>query len=163
MRINLIAAVDNNGLIGIQGKLPWNVSDDLKRFKRITKGHPVIMGRVTWESLPVKPLPNRCNLVLSSDLKYMNATEHGGIDCIDLDDALDCIGLDYDECFIIGGQRLFEEGIKKADKIYLTRIDTEIEPDETARYFPMKYLVENFKIVENEFVGNCQFMVWEKV
>ena len=57
---------------------------------------------------------------------------------------------------------MFEEGIKKADKVYLTRIDTEIEPDQTARYFPTEYLVENFTIIENEFMGNCRFMVWEK-
>ena len=66
MRIQLIWAQDKNGGIGKNGKLPWHISEDLKNFKKITKNHPIIMGRVTWESLPFKPLPRRRNIILSS-------------------------------------------------------------------------------------------------
>ncbi len=65
MKIQLIWAQDKNGGIGKNGKLPWHISEDLKNFKKITTKHPIIMGRITWESLPFKPLPNRRNIVLS--------------------------------------------------------------------------------------------------
>ena len=68
MKIHLIWAQDGNGGIGKNGKLPWHVSEDLKNFKKITLNSTVIMGRKTWESLPVKPLPNRENIVLSKTL-----------------------------------------------------------------------------------------------
>ena len=66
MEIHLIWAQDKNGGIGKDGKLPWHISEDLKNFKKITSNHPVIMGRKTWDSLPIKPLPNRRNIILSN-------------------------------------------------------------------------------------------------
>ena len=68
MEIHLIWAQDTNGGIGKDGKLPWHVSEDLKNFKKITSQHPVIMGRKTWDSLPIKPLPNRRNIILSNSI-----------------------------------------------------------------------------------------------
>jgi len=65
MRINLIWAQDENGGIGKQGRLPWHLPEDLKNFKKLTLHHPVIMGRITWEGLPLKPLPQRRNIVIS--------------------------------------------------------------------------------------------------
>ena len=67
MEIHLIWAQDNNGGIGLNGKLPWHISEDLKNFKKITSNSTIIMGRKTWDSLPIKPLPNRENIVMSSD------------------------------------------------------------------------------------------------
>ena len=72
MEIHLIWAQDLNGGIGKDGKLPWHISEDLKNFKKITSNHPVIMGRKTWDSLPIKPLPNRRNIILSNSLLLTN-------------------------------------------------------------------------------------------
>ena len=66
MHVHLIWAQDKNGVIGVNGQLPWHIPEDLYNFKRLTSGHPIVMGRKTWESLPFKPLPNRRNIVLSS-------------------------------------------------------------------------------------------------
>ena len=79
MNIELIWAQDKNGGIGKGGKLPWHISEDLQNFKKITSGFPVVMGRKTWESLPLKPLPKRRNIVLSSqtikDVEVYNSVD----------------------------------------------------------------------------------------
>lgn len=166
MNIKLIAAVDNNGLIGVHNRLPWHIPEDLKRFKALTKGFTVIMGRLTWESLPVKPLPDRRNIVVSSDLDFFL---RNAVNAYDLSDALSVCDR-YSDVFVIGGQRLFEEAIKLADTVYLTRVDTAIQPHESARYFPTEYLVEHFTSETtgkaNGFVlgepVKCQFQTWTR-
>lgn len=171
MNISLIAAVDNNGLIGACNRLPWHIPEDLKRFKSATQGCTIIMGRLTWESLPRKPLTARRNIVVSSNIDFMAARNDLNVDdAYDLDDALFICG-QQEKIFIIGGQRLFEEGIKLADTVYLTRIDTSVPTDKTARYFPTEYLVENFTHTETTGTaigcidGNpisCEFQTWTK-
>ena len=79
INIDMIWAQDESGGIGKNGKLPWNISEDLQNFKKITLGHPIIMGRKTWESLPFKPLPKRRNIVLSSQ-KVDNIETYNSID-----------------------------------------------------------------------------------
>ena len=78
MEIHLIWAQDINGGIGKDGKLPWHLSEDLKNFKKITSGYPVIMGRKTWDSLPIKPLPNRRNIILSNS-KFKNLEVYNNV------------------------------------------------------------------------------------
>src|ERR1700704_6185627 len=105
-RIYLIAAVAQNGVIGIDGKLPWHLPEDLKHFKRLTLGHPVIMGRRTWESLG-KALPGRKNIVVTTTAGY---EAPGAAVASSLEAALAlCAGESV--AFVIGGQQLFAESL----------------------------------------------------
>jgi dihydrofolate reductase len=117
--IIIIAAISENNVIGKDGKIPWHIKEDLQRFKRLTLNHPVIMGRKTYESLPVKPLKDRINIVLTRD-KSFNPPD--AIVKNSLQDAIEYCK-SYDKVFIIGGQSLFEEGLKIADTLELTRVD----------------------------------------
>ena len=139
MRINIIAACDQNGLIGINGRMPWYIPEDLQRFKRLTTGNAIIMGRKTWESLPIKPLPDRTNYVISRSTmdNPTNAFWHRR----SLQSVLQAIEQYRPDSgvFIIGGQRLYEEALPLADTVYLTKVKTTYNPkdnDEVA-YFPL--------------------------
>ncbi len=117
-----------NRVIGRDNRLPWRLPADLAYFKRVTMGHPVIMGRRTWESIG-RPLPGRQNIVVSRNPGYSapGATVVGS-----LDDAWRAAG-DVDEASVIGGTSLFAEALPLADRIHLTEVDAEIEGD---TYFP---------------------------
>ena len=116
-RIYLIAAVAQNGVIGIDGKLPWHLPEDLKHFKRLTLGHPVIMGRRTWESLG-KALPGRKNIVVTTTAGY---AAPGAVVTASLEAALAaCTG--EPSAFVIGGHRLFVESLPVASGLELTEI-----------------------------------------
>lgn len=109
MKVELIVAVDSNGVIGVNGKIPWHSRDDLARFAAITKGHAVIMGRRTWDSLPRKPLTGRMNIVLSKDVNYAlsKATVVNS-----LSSALEVSKLrGYERAFIIGGEGVYKEAL----------------------------------------------------
>ncbi len=127
--IIIIAAISENNVIGKDGKIPWHIKEDLQRFKRLTLNHPVIMGRKTYESLPIKPLKDRINIVLTRD-KSFNPPDV--IVKNSLQDAIEYCK-DYDKVFIIGGQSLFEEGLKFADTLELTRVDGNYDGD---AFFP---------------------------
>ncbi len=127
--IIIIAAVSENNVIGKYGKIPWHISEDLQRFKRLTLNHPVIMGRKTYESLPVKPLKDRVNIVLTRDRSF---TSPSIVVKNSLKDALDYCKK-YDKAFLIGGQSVFEEGLKIADTLELTRVHGSYEGD---AFFP---------------------------
>lgn len=107
MTIAIIAAIADDGTIGHAGKIPWHISDDLKRFKRLTLGHPVIMGRRTFESIG-KELPGRRNIIL------------GRQHCPSLEDALKTCG--DETVFIIGGAEVYRQALPVADKLYLTHV-----------------------------------------
>lgn len=140
MRISLIVAASENNVIGRNNDLPWNLPDDLKNFRSITKGHPVVMGRKTFESIG-HPLPNRKNIVVS---RTWNVGEHDGYTVVaSLGDAfVNFMGTD-EEVFVIGGEAMFKKSIDGflpsegevlikhmvADRIYLTRVHAEIEGD----------------------------------
>lgn len=127
----LVVARARNGVIGKDGDLPWRLSSDLKRFKAITVGKPCIMGRRTWESLPLKPLPGRLNLVLSRDGSF---TAKGAVVCTTLDEAVEIAretaGEDgVDEICVIGGVALFETALPRAKRLYVTEVAAEPEGD----------------------------------
>ncbi len=129
--IIIIAAVAKNLCIGKQGKMPWHISDDLKRFKRLTFGHPCIMGRKTFESLPIKPLPGRKNIILTS-------RKHLPYEDIELFDSLPealrfCIDSNEKKVFLIGGASVYKEGLAYADRLYLTELEKTFEGD---AFFP---------------------------
>jgi dihydrofolate reductase len=127
-RIYLIAAVASNGIIGVDGRLPWHLPEDLKHFKKLTLGHPVIMGRKTWESLG-KALPGRENIVVSSQAGY---EAQGAAVASSLEGALAlCAGEPV--AFVIGGYRLFLDSLPLAAGIVLTEIQREFAGD---TYFP---------------------------
>lgn len=132
MVVSLIAAADEKNVIGHAGSMPWGVSlkADLKFFKDKTVGHAVIMGRKTYESIG-RPLQNRTNIIVSRQTGFSAP----GCSVVDsLEQALDVArGLNETEAFIIGGQSLYEQGLKFADKIYLTRVHGEFRGD---TYFP---------------------------
>ncbi|ARU32001.1 diacylglycerol kinase [Sulfuriferula sp. AH1] len=122
--ISLIAAMAKNRVIGIRNTLPWQLPADLQHFKKLTLGHPVIMGRKTFESIG-RPLPGRLNIIISRN-GYKAPAECKVADSIAAAIAL-CAG--HDEAFFIGGEQLYRQALPVADRLYLTEIDTEIEGD----------------------------------
>ena len=149
-RISIIAALgrdnQNNRVIGKDNQLLWHIPDDLKRFKLITFGHPVIMGRKTFESLPenVRPLPGRTNIVITHNPAWSHA---GVIAAHSLDEALrKARVLDRREIFICGGTQIYEQAFHLVDRLYLTLIDDEKEGD---AHFP-PYEKEFTKVISDE-------------
>jgi len=135
VRIALVVAMSENGVIGRDGGLPWRLKSDLRQFKAITTGKPVIMGSTTWDSLPRKPLPGRLNLVLSRDAKFEAV---GAVVCNSLFEALDiarehAIEEDAEEICVIGGADVFTQMLPKADRLYLTTVHAIIDGD---TFFP---------------------------
>ena len=129
-KVSIICAVGKNRAIGKDNKLLWDIPDDLQHFKDITKGHPVIMGYKTYESIG-KPLPDRVNIVLSRE----KINIPGCIACTSLEDAIK-IAKEHDdkEIFIIGGGSIYAQTIDLADKLYLTLVDDIVEDADT--FFP---------------------------
>ena len=127
--INIIAAVARNRAIGFENKLLYWLPNDLKRFKALTTGHTIIMGRNTFESLPKGALPNRRNVVLSRSIKELPGCEVYPT----LEEALNSCQADED-IYIIGGARVYEQAISMADRLCLTEIDD--LPTEADAFFP---------------------------
>ncbi len=121
MKISIVAAVGEGGVIGAKGKVPWHLPADLRRFKELTMGHPIIMGRKTYESIG-KPLPGRMNIVLTGDARY------GAPGCTvahSFPDALRAAEKSLagdSEVFVIGGAHVYALALPHAEKMYLTRI-----------------------------------------
>lgn len=144
MKISIVVAVSENGVIGKDNRLLWRLSNDLRRFKEITTGHHMLMGRKTFESLG-KPLPNRIHLIISRNYKI----EHDN--CFVFTSISEAIQFaesreESDLC-IIGGGEIFKQTIQLADTIHLTIVHTEIEGD---TYF--EYDNSNWKVTAKEFV-----------
>ncbi len=126
MSFGIIAAVSREGIIGLDGGIPWHYSSDLKRFKRVTMGSTLIMGRLTWESLPRKPLPGRRNIVISSQ-------DIEGVECFrSIEAALAAVSGDV---WFIGGARIFAEAMRYADVIDLAFVPDSIRAS-GAVFFP---------------------------
>ncbi len=125
--ISIIVAVAENRVIGRDNQLIWHISEDLKRFKRLTENNTVVMGRKTYLSLPFRPLKNRRNIVISNTVKEIE-----GVEVVSsIDEALSlCRG---DEVFIIGGASIYEQTLGLVDRIYLTVVCKSFEGDV---YFP---------------------------
>ena len=128
MKISLIVAMANHRVIGKGNALPWHLPADLRHFKATTMGHPIIMGRKTHESIG-RPLPGRTNIVVTHKRDFR---AEGCVVVHSLHEALQAAG-EADEVFIMGGASLYEQALPLADRIYLTRIDADIDGD---TYFP---------------------------
>jgi dihydrofolate reductase len=126
MKISLIVAMARNGVIGIDNKMPWHLSADLKRFKKITMGCPILMGRKTFESIG-RPLPGRTNLIVSRNRHY----HQPGCQVFNSVEAAIDACHQATEIFIIGGSKLYMATLNKADFIYLTRINQNFQGDTT--------------------------------
>jgi dihydrofolate reductase len=143
-RLSIIAAVARNGIIGRDGGLPWRLSSDLKRFKRLTMGNTMIMGRKTFESIG-RLLPGRHTVVLTRQVDWTFA---GATVCASLPTALSLEHLAGDEVFVIGGAQLYETALPIADRLYLTRVENDVDGDTR---FP-EWNEADWRIVEQEFV-----------
>ncbi|MFZ2500710.1 MAG: dihydrofolate reductase [Minisyncoccia bacterium] len=144
--ISIIAAIGEKRELGMRGKLLWHLPDDMKHFKAVTAGHPVIMGRKTWESLPerFRPLPGRTNVVVTRQVGY---TATGAVIVDSLASALSATESadGAHEVFIIGGGELYREALPHANRLYLTLVDATAEAD---TYFPD--YEQDFKIISDE-------------
>lgn len=144
MILSIIAAVAKDGAIGRDNSLLWRLSSDLKRFKALTTGHSIVMGRRTWESLPNGALPERRNIVISSSLKEAKGAEV--YPC--LQSALVAVSQES-EVFIIGGGKVYEEAITLVSRLYLTEVDASFADADT--YFP-EINRDEWREVERSFV-----------
>lgn len=144
MTVSLVVAAAKNRVIGRDGELPWHLPDDLRHFKRLTTGKPVIMGRRTFESIG-KPLPDRHNIVMTRDPGYA-ATDCDVVTSVS--DALKLAGDDR-EVMVIGGGQIYRDFLPRADRIYLTRVQAEIEGD---THFP-EIDASEWQLVSSEHHG----------
>lgn len=127
----MIWAMARNRVIGRDNHLPWHLARDMRHFMTTTRGHPVIMGRRTFESMNRRPLPDRANIVVTSDANYQAP---GAVVVADLEAALAearrrCAELGVAEVFITGGARLYRLGLDLADRLYVTEVDADVEGD----------------------------------
>ena len=131
----MIVARARGGVIGANGDMPWRLSDDLKSFKKITLGYPIIMGRKTWESFPRRPLPGRENIVLTRDWQYeaTGARVYSSFaPALNAAKAIARAG-DLGQVFIVGGAALYRKALPIADTLYITEVDADLDGD---TFFP---------------------------
>jgi dihydrofolate reductase len=157
--VSIVVALSRNRVIGRDGELPWRLPSDLRRFRVLTTGHAVVMGRKTFESLPerFRPLPSRRNIVLSTNPAYH---VDGGEVVGDLDAALDACDR---ECFVIGGGLTYAKALPVAERVYATHVDCDVEGD---AYFPplpegeWRVVERDDPLVENDYTFS--FTVYER-
>ncbi len=158
-KIKIICALAENRVIGNDGKIPWYVLQDFKLFKEATTNQIVVMGRNTWESLPDKfrPLPNRINFVVSSTLRekenfFVVNSIHSVI-------SIAKANYEDKDIFLIGGSRIYEEGLELADELYLSYIKGEFEGD---TYFP-EFNKDNYELIEEKEYEGFVFRRFKKI
>lgn len=162
----LIAALAQNRVIGRDNQLPWHLPADLKHFKALTLGKPIIMGRKTWDSLG-RPLPGRLNLVVSRQpgLQLEGAEVFASLDAaLERADAW-ARAEDAEELMLIGGAQLYEQGLAQADRLYLTRVELSPEgdawfPEVNAAHWRLASSIEHLAA---EHVPAYAFEVWERI
>ena len=151
--VGIIACISKNRVIGKDGDLVFKISDDLKRFKKLTTNSVIVMGRKTWESIGSKPLPNRINVVVTRSII-------DGVTCIDDPDVVLSLFPDKD-IWIIGGQKIFEHFITSCDRLEITEVDKVVDGD---TYFPE--IPEIFKLVEEIEINkelNYKFKTYDRL
>jgi dihydrofolate reductase len=160
-RVSIIVAIARNFAIGKDNQLLWHISEDLKRFKKITSGHQVIMGKRTYESLPVRPLPNRTNVVITDK---PGETFKGCLTVYSIDEAL-ALCSPEEESFIIGGGSVYTQFLPYATRLYITLVNKDFDAD---TWFPCVDF-SAWKLIENEEHGpdamndfSYSFRIYEK-
>lgn len=133
MTVAIIVACSRNGVIGKDNTLPWYLPEDLKHFKAVTMGKPMIMGRKTFDSIG-RPLPGRTTIVVT---RQPNWTTEGVEVCSSLEDAFvrarECLTPENNEIMVVGGEEVYRQSLAQVDRVYFTEVDTEVEGD---AYFP---------------------------
>ena len=128
MKTVLIAAVSPDRVIGRGGAVPWHYPSDMRHFRETTTGHPCVMGRKTWESLPRRPLPGRPNLVLTRRASYEAAA--GATVCASFEEARRrCAAMGADKMFVLGGEEVFREAMPAADEMLITHVPDQVTGD----------------------------------
>jgi dihydrofolate reductase len=146
VKVALIAAVARNGTIGRDGALPWRLSADLRRFKRLTSGHAILMGRRTWESIG-KPLSGRLNIVVTRQASLSVPEEVAVVHSLAEGLRL-AAEAGHDEVFVIGGASLYAEALPVADRLHLTEVDAEVAGDVSFPHWDR----QRFEVTEEETV-----------
>ena len=139
--ISAIAAISENKVIGRDNQLPWKIPGDLQRLKKLTSGHPIIMGRKTFDSIG-RPLPNRTNIIITRDTKYKI---QGAIIAHSIEEAIEkAKEVDQQEIFIFGGGEIFRQAMRYTNRLYLTYVHIAIDGDS---FFPdySEFTKETFK------------------
>lgn len=160
-RLTLIAAVARDRVIGINNQLPWHLPEDLKHFREVTRGHPVIMGRKTWESLPeaFRPLPGRLNLVVSRQADYLAP----GAQVADSLPAALAHAEQLPEAFVIGGEQLYAQALPLADRLILTEVEMDVAGDAWFPEFDRSTWVESSREVHVSDKGvTFAFVTYER-
>jgi dihydrofolate reductase len=148
MKISLIVAMASNRAIGLDNKMPWHLSADLKKFKKITMGAPILMGRKTHESIG-RALPGRTNIIVSRNPAYQPLAETGCLVFNDIEKALESCR-EFSEVFVIGGSDFYKSMLPVADTLYLTKIHQEFPGD---TFFP-ELNDDQWREVEREDIHN---------
>lgn len=167
MDISLVVAVAENGVIGRGGELPWRLSGDLQRFKKLTMGHPLLMGRKTYESIG-RPLPGRLSIVLTRQGNAIPPQEGLRV-AADWDEAVELAAtsrLDTSELYVVGGANLYEQALPRADRLYRTLVHAEVEGDTrlTAIDFTQWQLTQSLPFEADERNDYpCTWEVWERI
>lgn len=163
MLISLVVAASTNNVIGKNNQLLWSLPNDMRFFKNTTWAMPVLMGRKTFESLG-KPLPGRLNIVITRQKDW---TPEGAKIVHSLEDAIKAASkADYKEAFIIGGGEIFKEAMIVADKIYMTRVDAELDGD---AFFPVidktqwQLISEDSRVADAKHAYSYHFQLWRKL
>lgn len=131
----LVLAMADNGVIGASGTIPWRIADDMKRFKALTLGKPIVMGRKTWDSFPKKPLPGRTNIVVTRDRSWR---AEGATVAHSFDDAVRLADRERpSEIAIVGGAEIYKEALPRATRIELTEVHTNADGDTRLLPFDM--------------------------
>lgn len=156
MSLALVAAVSTNNCIGKDGQLPWHIPEDMKRFKELTMGKTVLMGRKTWESLPVKfrPLPQRKNIIITRQEGYI--VPDGVWIYSSIDAALKAHG--QEDIMVIGGAEIYRQTINRADTLHITHVHQSVDGD---AFFPT-IDPTIWREVEKENHGEFSFVKYAK-
>ena len=160
MPLHLIYARARNNVIGLQGDLPWHLPEDLAHFKRTTLGQPVVMGRITWESIPEKfrPLPGRSNVVVSRQSNYPAA----GATVVDSLQAALALFAPDQVVWLIGGAQLYAQGLPLASQVVVTEIDADFEGDAHAPLLSSEWHEQSRSMHTSAQGLNYSVVTWEK-
>jgi len=158
-KLSIITAIDPNGLIGNSNKLPWCIREDLKYFKKTTIGHPIVMGRKTYDSCGY--LPHRDNIILSNNSKTIRDKNATMISTMTFDNFLEKYNNDYydNEVFVIGGREIYKLFLPIIDKLYITEVLTEYKGDV---WFP-DYNKNDFELIHSDKREKCNFNIYNRI
>jgi len=160
MDIHLIWAQDQHGAIGKNGDLPWNIPEDLKHFKKLTLNQPIIMGRKTWDSLKLKPLPKRRNIVLTSQNNIDSADTFANLVTL----LSDLVNKGTKKIFVIGGAQIYNVFWELASALHITFVNENCVDADTIFPISIDEIGKEFKLKSTEqLTSSAQYQYWERI